>query len=59
MPNSGNKDKVREHYWNVINHIMNETRFDVVNLILDQMIIKKHLGRDRIFYSLHYVYDQG
>jgi hypothetical protein len=35
MPKSGNKDKVREHYWNVINHIMNETRFDVVKLILD------------------------
>jgi hypothetical protein len=22
MPKSGNKDKVREYYWNVINHIM-------------------------------------
>jgi hypothetical protein len=31
MPKSGNKDKVREHYWNVINHIMHKTRFDVVN----------------------------
>jgi hypothetical protein len=35
MPKSGNKDKVREHYWNVINHITNETMFDVVKLILD------------------------
>jgi hypothetical protein len=25
MPKSGSKDKVWEHYWNVINHIMNET----------------------------------
>jgi hypothetical protein len=26
MPKSGNKNKVREHYWNVINHVMNETK---------------------------------
>jgi hypothetical protein len=51
MPKSGNKDKVREDYWNVINHIMNETRFDVVQLILDQMIIKKHLVRDSIYFA--------
>jgi hypothetical protein len=43
MPKSGNKDKVREHYWNVIDHVMNGTRFDVVKLILDQMICKKCL----------------
>ena len=41
MPKSGNKDKVREHYWNVINYIMNGTRFNVVLLILEQMIAKK------------------
>jgi hypothetical protein len=48
---SGNKDKVQEHYWNVINHIMNETRFDVVKLILDQMITKKRLVRDSIYFA--------
>jgi hypothetical protein len=51
MPKSGNKDKVREHYWNVINHIMNETRIDVVKLILDQMIIKKCLVRENIYFA--------
>jgi hypothetical protein len=51
IPKSGNKDKVREHYWNVINHIMNETRFDVVKLILDQMIIKKHFIRYSIYFA--------
>jgi hypothetical protein len=51
MPKSGNKDKVREHYWNVINQIMNETRFDVVKLILEQMIIKKHFVRDSIYFA--------
>jgi hypothetical protein len=51
MPKSRNKGKVREHYWNVINHIMHETRFDVVKLILDQMICKKHLVRDSIYFS--------
>jgi hypothetical protein len=51
MPKSGNKDKVREHYWNVINHVMNETRFNVVKLILDQMICKKRLVRDSIYFS--------
>jgi hypothetical protein len=51
MPKSGNKDKVREHYWNVINYIKNETRIDVVKLILDQMIIKKCLVRDSIYFA--------
>jgi hypothetical protein len=51
MPKSGNTDKVREHYWNVINHIMHETRFDVVKLILDQMICKKRLVRDSIYFA--------
>jgi hypothetical protein len=54
MPKSGNKDKVRENYWNVINHIMNETRFDVVKLILDHMIIKKCLVRGSIYFA-HYI----
>jgi hypothetical protein len=54
MPKRGNKDKVREHYWNVINHIMHETRFDVVKLILDQMICKKHLVRNSIYFA-HYI----
>jgi hypothetical protein len=49
MPKSGNKDKVREHYWNVIDHIMNGTKFDVVKLILHQMICKKRLVRDSIY----------
>jgi hypothetical protein len=31
---------------------MNETRIDVVKLILDQMIIKKRLVRDSIFLLL-------
>jgi hypothetical protein len=51
MPKSENKDKVREHYWNVINHVMNETKFDVVKLILDQMICKKCLVRDSIYFA--------
>jgi hypothetical protein len=51
MPKSGNKDKVREHYWNVINHVMNETRFYVVKLILDQMICKKRLVRNSIYFA--------
>jgi hypothetical protein len=51
LPKSGNKDKVREHYWNVINNIMNGTRFDVVKLILDHMITKKLLVRDSIYFA--------
>jgi hypothetical protein len=53
MPKSGNKDKVREHYWNVIDHIMNETRFDVVKLILNQMICKRRLVRDSIYFAAY------
>jgi hypothetical protein len=51
MPKSGNKDKVREYYWNVINHIMHGNKFDVVKLILDQMICKKRLVRDSIYFA--------
>jgi hypothetical protein len=51
MPKSKNKDKVREHYWNVINHIMHEAKFDVVKLIVDQMICKKRLVRDSIYFA--------
>jgi hypothetical protein len=51
MPKSGNKDKVRKHYWNVIDHIMNGIKFDVVKLILDQMICKKRLVRDNIYFA--------
>jgi hypothetical protein len=32
----------------VIDHIMNETRFDVVLLILEKLIVKKRLVRDSI-----------
>jgi hypothetical protein len=51
MPKSGNKDKVREHYWNVIDHVMNGTKFDVVKLILDQIICKKRLVQDSIYFA--------
>jgi hypothetical protein len=51
MPKSGNKDKVQEHYRNVVDHVMNGTKFDVVKLILDQMICKKRLVRDSIYFA--------
>jgi hypothetical protein len=37
MPKSGNKDKIRGLYWNVISHIMNGNRIDVIALIMDQL----------------------
>jgi len=36
MPKSGNKDKIRGHYWNVISHVMNGNMINVFALILDQ-----------------------
>jgi hypothetical protein len=51
MTKSGNKDKVREHYWNVTDHIMNGNKFNVVKLILDQMICKKRLMKDSIYFA--------
>ena len=38
MPKSGNKDKVRGFYWNVISHVMNENRINVIALIMDQLV---------------------
>src|SRR6185436_2132997 len=34
---SGNKDKIRGHYWNVISHIMNGNRINVIALIMGQL----------------------
>jgi hypothetical protein len=51
MPKSGNKDKVREYYSNVINHIIHGTKFDVLKLTLYQMICKKRLLRDIIYFA--------
>ena len=36
MPKSGNKDKIRGLYWNVISHVMNGNRINVIALIMDQ-----------------------
>ena len=37
MPKSGNEDKIRGLYWNVISHIMNGNRINVIALIMDQL----------------------
>ena len=37
MPKSGNKDKIRELYWNVMSHIINGNRINVIALIMDQL----------------------
>ena len=37
MPKSGNKDKVRGLYWNVIAHVMNGQKIVVIALIMDQL----------------------
>jgi len=37
MPKSGNMDKIRGIYWNVISHIMNGNRINIIALIMDQL----------------------
>ena len=37
MPKSGNKDKVRGLYWNVISHVLNGDKINIIALIMDQM----------------------
>jgi len=37
MPKSGNKDKVRGWYWNVISHVMHGNKINVIALIMDQL----------------------
>jgi len=37
MPKSGNKDKVRGWYWNVVSHIVHGNRINVIALIMDQL----------------------
>ena len=38
MPKSGNKDKIRGLYWNVISHVMNGNIINIVALIMDQLV---------------------
>jgi hypothetical protein len=35
MPKSGNKDKIRDYYWNLISHMMNDNKIDVIAIIMD------------------------
>jgi len=37
IPKSGNKDKIRGHYCNVISHVMNGNRINIIALIMDQL----------------------
>jgi hypothetical protein len=37
IPKSGNKDKIRCLYWNVISHVMNGNRINIIALIMDQL----------------------
>ena len=37
MPKSGNKNKIRGLYWNVISHVMNGNRINIIALIMDQL----------------------
>ena len=37
MPKSGNKDKIRGLYWNVISYVMNGNRINIVALIMNQL----------------------
>jgi hypothetical protein len=37
MPKSGNKDKIWGYYWNLISHVMNDNKIDVIAIIMDQL----------------------
>ena len=37
IPKSGNKDKIRGLYWNVISHVMNGNRINIIALMMDQL----------------------
>ena len=52
MPKSGNKDKIRGHYWNVISHVMNGNRINVIALIMDQLADLR-LNMEMNFFFLH------
>jgi hypothetical protein len=38
MPKSGNKDKVRGHYWNMISYVMHGNKFDAIAIIINQLV---------------------
>ncbi|RLN33986.1 uncharacterized protein C2845_PM03G28630 [Panicum miliaceum] len=37
MPKSGNNDKVRGLYWNLISHVMHGQKVDIIAVIMDQL----------------------
>ena len=37
MPKSGNEDKIRGLYWNVISHVINGNRINIIALMMDQL----------------------
>lgn len=50
-PKSGNFDAVRGHVWNMIDHIMEGVRFDVVDVILNGIASSKNDRVKRIYYA--------
>ena len=50
-PKSGNFDAVRGHVWNMIDHIMEGTKFDVVDVILKGIASSKNDRVKRIYYA--------
>ena len=51
FPKSGNFDAVRGHVWNMIDHIMEGTKFDVVDVILQGIASSKNDRVKRIYYA--------
>lgn len=51
MPKSGNKDKIREFYWNVIHYIMTGTKFNVVKMIFELMDEKRMSLAGNIYFA--------
>ena len=54
MPKSGNKDKIRGLYWNVISHVMNGNRINGISLIMDQLADLR-LNLEMNFYFAPYI----
>ena len=58
MSKSGNKDKVRGLYWNLISHAMHGNKVDIIVLIMDQLA-DLMVNLEMNLYFAPYIIDQG
>jgi hypothetical protein len=51
LPKGGNRDVIREKFWNVIHHIMYRQKFDLVRFMMNQLAVPKHDMTTNLYFA--------